>query len=300
MWDLIVHTDTGSTAYNLDSLAFVSLVGHDGLGMPPVENFYEQQSQQDGATYLGMRMRPRPVHLVFGAETDYSEDVWERRQAILRVLRPGYRLSLQHTSVDGKVRRLDCYYSDGLQMPSDSKVGMLLKVGVTLIALDPYWYDPTPVVFTRTATVDDGNPDSLIEIVYEGSVDSYPVIRIESANTPEKPMYRPVIGHYLNLSDMLPGVILDLAVNISSEFQATYDLAYGVKTVTGLDISLLESNLAQYLSEVSDISTFRLRAAVDGTDSRSNYWAFSASSTALLHAYTYTLTVTYYKRYLGI
>lgn len=296
MWDLIVYSNStnSSRTYSLDSLAFVSLMGHDGLGMPPVENFFEQQAQQDGGTYLGTRINPRPVHLVFGSELEYNDDLWERRQAILRALKPGLRLGLRHTSEKGIIRQLDCYYADGLQMPSNTKVGQILKVGVTLLAYSPYFYDPTMVVTTyHQDLVNDVFPAAIIEHTYEGSADDSPVIFLENsvvdetANEWENP--------YLIMYPSYTKIHLR-GYTIPAGERVTIQTAYGLKSIT----DSFGNNLMSYLTDDSDLSSFCLQAADDGTESRVNTFLVGSSPATPDYPYSYKVTFRSFKRYLGI
>ncbi len=296
MWDLIVFSNStnSSVTYSLNGLAFISLMEHDGLGMPPVENFSEQQAQQDGATYLGTRVKPRPIHLVFGSEMDYAEDLWERRQSILRVMKPGTRLALRHTNEKGVVRQMDCYYSDGLQMPSNTKVGMLFKVGVTLMGFNPYWYDPTLVISNyQQNQVDDDNPPADIEYTYNGSADDYPMIFLENGLVTE------TVSEWANPYLYMYPSYTKIALNgytIPDGGRVIINTAYGYKGITDEN----GNSLMAYLTDDSDLSSFCIQAADDGNASRINTILARSNHYEPGYAWSYKVTLRSFTRYVGI
>lgn len=286
-WSMIIENVT----YSLDNLADVGVGEFDEVGMAPIEYFTESGAQQMGATVRGYRLRPRTIPLVIWAVEKTKTAYWGKRDEILRMFRPGRMILLKKTLPDGGVRQIVGYMSGGMTLGSRERKNWTQKIGLTLFCPDPLWYDPTPVTFTNTATVDDDHPENAVfDIPYTGSADTYPVITLESANTAEKPMVNP------SIYEDEGGDTLAMTIDLYDGYGVQFNLEYGIKTL--VDSSLV--NQIGVLSALSGLSTFRLHAAVNGGATRDNHWTVSATSDLALHAYTYTITVTYFKRYLGI
>ena len=165
----------------------------DGVGMPDVERFTEHGPLQRGESDLGFRLLPRSIQLVLRVSGD--EVAQEAKRArLLRLFKPRRApIQLRFYLASGAVRQIDVTYAGNLSFPSKDRNGDSLKVGLTLRAADPAFYDPTPVSFPFALgaggdqfeiplevpiPIGSSTIDQTRVLPYDGDLESYPIIRI--------------------------------------------------------------------------------------------------------------------------
>jgi hypothetical protein len=122
--------------------------GTQGLDLPPVDLFSDPFPGDDGDYYRSMRNKLREVFLpilVSGPSQPAARDAQRRLFALLNP-RQTDGLMLDIGQYDGTTRRLYCRYAGGAE--GDWGSGWFKwwsKMGITLRAFDPYFYDTVAV-----------------------------------------------------------------------------------------------------------------------------------------------------------
>lgn len=266
-------------------------LGFDGWGMGPVNLITEQGPLQHGLTYLDVRLEPRPLTLLLGLKGSSWDDLFNKRQALLDIFKPrvdGQVIKLNY-QVNSKEYQIDTRYAQSMGLGSNDIEGFYQKVAITLIAVEPTWYNPAGVAITYGVAAGGGNFSIPLPIPWPvgssvidetktinnlGTWLSYPVIRLVG------PLTNPVITN-LTTGDKLDFTGLVLA----SAEERVIDLSYGQKTVVDED----GNNAINDLTNDSDLTTFVLLPggndiAVEGT-------AGDAST---------EVYISYYERFVGI
>jgi hypothetical protein len=196
----------GSNTYNLSSGSLSYLMDYSGLGLPPATNFYERAPLQDGNTRRGFRLDPRAFQKTFYVPADCRA----KRQRVLNEfldilsLQDGL-LTFRFVLPDYTTRLLDCTLESSIDVASGERISRLKDYGQLVtcqfLAPDPTFYEPTAQVVTLELADDEGfsvptpiptpigadELDDTAIILYAGSANSYPVIRING------PITNPVI-----------------------------------------------------------------------------------------------------------
>jgi hypothetical protein len=272
------------------------LEGESGLGMAQVRRLAEAGPLQHGITDLGFRLTPRIVDLVLGVYPNTTPEMWTHRDEILRYLAPYQDIVLKVSLSSGDTRCLDCHFANDLIMASRDRNGFAQRIGLSLRAGDPTFYDPelktvsfllggggaafvVPMVVPHT--VGATSIDQSVAFNYIGTWISHPQIRIVGPlNDPV--IYQQTTGEKLDFtgSSIANGEYWDI------------DTRYGRKTVT--DNS--GTNQIAALSNDSDLATFHI--AIVGTDgvARGN----SIRVTGAAATSNSSVVVRYYDRFLGV
>lgn len=198
----------GSDVYNLTSGALSYLMDYNGLGLPPAQNFYERAPLQDGNTRRGFRLDPRNFQ-----ETFYIPAACRtKRQRVLGdfldiLSLDDSLLTFRFILPDYSVRQIDFVLESTIDVASGDRLSRTRDYGQLVacqfLAPDPTFYEPTAqvVTFELTPEESEGFPvptpvptpigadelDDTAIILYSGSANSYPVIRING------PITNPVI-----------------------------------------------------------------------------------------------------------
>jgi hypothetical protein len=288
----------GGVEYDISQGETAWLQDWDNLGMADLHRLSERGSQQDGETDQGYRLDPRYPTLVLGSANLSKGAYWDSRAKLLRVFRPGASVIILKCTLDnGDVRQLDCWYFGGMNMANKDREGRHQKVGVVLKAPDPTFYDPTgeALTFSLGGGTDEfvvpyevpykmgaSTIDASIAVDYVGSATSYPhLIRISG------PITNPII------SNGASGDTLDFTgTTIADGDYYDIDCRYGYKTVT----SKAGTNRLDKLTAGSDLATFALLPAEDGSATRANVIRVRGSAVT---AET-KVEISYYDRFIGI
>ncbi len=269
----------------------------DNLGMAPLERFSERGPAQHGDTDTGMRLEPRPIVLVFGMLGTSWQDLEQARRILLRRFTPRLKISWRWTQADFVSRQIDTYFSGGLQFGTqDRDTGTWFqRFTLTCRADDPTFYDPSTQSSIFGIPNDSGfvvpmfvpfsvGASNLVQtatIAYTGTWDSYPTIRIDGPITAPR------------IENQATGEVLSFPTTIiPSGVYYLIDLRYGAKTI--IDNSGV--NRIGELSSDSDLATWHLAPAEDGTESRANVITVTGSG---ITADT-LFNVIYSRRYLGV
>lgn len=188
---------------------------HDGFGMAPLQRHSESGPQQHGDSDRGYNLEPRFVNLVIAAMGNNWDDVYQNIDRLLRYLHPGSPSTLRFTRPEGAARQLEVFAVKGPLYGASDIIGFFgVKVGMTLKAPDPAWYDPAGKDLTfnlggggDTTTVPTNVPtgvgastiDQSIAVNYPGTWIAFPVIRVIG------PITNPIItnqstGHKLDFT----------------------------------------------------------------------------------------------------
>ena len=287
-WDLIV----GSTTYSLDNVADVFLSAYDGLGMPPVENFFDEAAQEDGGEWQGYRLRRRVIQLVIGSVAETQAVYWPLRAKLLRLLRPrAAAMNLRKTLPSGSVRQIDVRFDSGLTIPSRDWEAGIIRTGVNLVSEDPTFYDPNQLgvefgivagmtVPTPVPTPINKDGEFWQVVNYLGDAESYPVVRFWGPLTTAR------------LDQFTTGEYLELNTTLLADEYIEVDCRQGYKTVKGQTGALRRSALTRE----SDLATFHLAANEDGGTSLEN--VFKATGSGMTAGVT-KIQLMYSTRFMG-
>jgi hypothetical protein len=266
------------------------LEGESGLGMAQVRRLAESGPLQHGITDLGFRLTPRIVDLVLGVYPNKTPEMWEHRDEILRYMAPYQDIVLKVVLSSGGTRCLDCHFANDLIMPSSARNGFAQRIGLSLRAADPTFYDPglktvsfllggggvafvVPMVVPHT--VGATAIDQSVSFNYVGTWISHPQIRIVG------PLNDPIIYQQTT------GEKLDFTgASIANGEYWDIDTRYGRKTVTEDD----GTNQIAALSSDSDLATFHIAVSTENSIRVTGAAATSNSS----------VVVRYYDRFLGV
>lgn len=195
-----------STTYNLTSGTLAYLMDYSGLGLAPGTNFYERAPLQNGSTRRGFRFDPRNFQQTFYVPASCPERRQRNVGEFLDLLSlSDDLLTFRFILPDGTARLIDFTLDSVIDMASGDRVSRLRDYGQYVVcqflAPDPTFYGPTEQVATLEMPEGDGfeipTPiptgigesvlDDTAIILYSGSANSYPVIRING------PITNPVI-----------------------------------------------------------------------------------------------------------
>lgn len=302
----------GGTTYDLTSAGILWFEQADGLGLPPMHRFTQRGPQQHGETNRDFRLDPRQITLIGSFARPTEAELYTARRRLLDIFAPSNSpIVLRWDLSNGAVRQIDTFYSGGLSLPigtpPDSSgdrsgqtrlysQGIFQRSAIELTAYDPTFYDPTLLTATLTHTTFGGGfvvpmpvPFSVggstlgttLQVTYSGDWLSYPVIRLTG------PLDDPV------LTNTTTGDVLNFTgASISAGDYWDIDLSYGAKTV----IDAAGDSQIAFLTATSDLATFSLAPALDGSASRVNTLTLSATGATSVSA----ARLQWYSRFVGM
>lgn len=285
-----VQAIVGGSSYNLTDTELI-LAAHDGLGEAPVRRLTERGAQQHGDTDVGYRFDPRVFMLAFEFAGTASER-YDERARLRQLFAAQADLTLCFTLPNAAIRSIDCKRVEA-PLPVDGRGAFGQRWAYRFRAADPSFYNPTAQNLTWSLDVVSDLilpydlpyffADSLIgntqAIAYTGDVDTYPVITITG------PLNNPVVENETT------DEALQLVYNIPAAQSVTIDCRYGYKSVT------LTGGTQLILTDDSDLGTFHIAAAINGSSSRTN--TFRVSGTGAIAGVT-NVQIAWYNRYGGI
>lgn len=281
----------GGTTYSLSDGTYTYWLAEEGFGLAEIERFSEAGPLQHGETDQGFLLRPRLCRVVLFINGSSESDLESKRLSLSRFF-PALdaAVKIKKTLGGGGVRQLDCHRVDWQERPRE---GFGQEIAIALRAPEPSWYDPsqqttnipqsgsgTGVPMAVPLAVGSSSFDESATIAYAGTWRSYPTLRITG------PITDPII------SNTTTGDTLTFSTTIDAGDYYDIDLAYGAKTVQDQD----GTNQISTLSTDSDLATFHLAPAVDGTASRNNTIQMAGGGA---NGDT-NLRIQYYTRYAGI
>lgn len=293
--DIYIIVD--GVAHSLTDASTCILASQDGVGMAPLHRISQRGPQQHGDSDVGYRLDPRIVQLALEIHGSTQADQYAKRSRLLSWFRPrGRTLALRWVLPDGSLRQLDCHYVSDMSLATQAGGGFRQRVGLTLRAPDPTFYDPVAVALTFSVYASAGGefavPTSVptavggtiinqdMALTYAGSVVAYPhLIRITG------PLNNPA------LENKSTGEKLDFTgTEIAAGDHYDIDLRYGYKTI----FDALGVNRIAALTTDSDLATWHLAPAgevVDGIN--------ALRIAATLAGAGAKVELTYYNRYIG-
>jgi hypothetical protein len=268
------------------------VIQEDGFGMPPLEFVTQRGPFQHGEIVKSVWLRPRIIQLLVRREACSRSEYWDLRAALINTLRPNRTTDhtpgrLRKYLANGQVRELFAYPSEGPSFPShDPNEWQQFSVQDTIrfTCYDPVARDPTvrsrayissgPIgLFPITFPYAIGSFGASNPIVYSGNWDTFPTIVING----------PATGTMIK--NLTTGEQISFSYSIPSGHSATFDLAYGRKTVT-LDDG---TNVVGYVTSDSDLGAFHLQSG-------SNDMQIFATGTSAVSS----VVLSWYDRYIGV
>lgn len=242
----------------------LSVVAHDGLGMPPVARTFVSGPFQHGASQIHAKLQPRIVTL--SIEDAYSvNDSWDDRDTLLRMLNDiTNQIYLDVELPDGTTRRLDVRYHAGLTLPLEREPAE--RYALQFIADDPLLYDPQAVLWAYAVASGAGN--WAFDLGFPEGFGQSAVDVIETKNYPGSWLTYPIITIVGPAADLLienqtTGEKLDFSGHtIQADETVTIDLRYGYKTV---ESSTNDTDIND-LTNDSDIATWHIAAHPEAPD----------------------------------
>ena len=269
-----------------------------GWGLTGVKNYSQTGYGQKGSTFTGDQIQPRSITLVIGINASSTDEYYSQRVTLMNIFKPKkfspMYLRVTHTADNGEVsvRQFRVFYQEGLSFDGGDKDGFYHKVGISLMAYEPFWYDPIgdTAQFQQTTaqgfkvpmrvptSVGQSALDQSITIEYEGTADTEPVITLIG----------PMTG--FTLTNETTGDVLKINGTVEPLMTYTIDTRYGVKSVTDQNGN---NRISQY---EGDLSTFNLVASEDTSTVRPNTLRVSASATTSATR----IIVQYFPQYVGV
>jgi hypothetical protein len=286
---------SNGTTYDLSDRARYLHKGNAGFGMAPVKRWTEQGASQHGATDRGFLLQPRTLQLVAWILASDEEDYFDRRDELMQIFAPRTSPLQLRLTVGTRVRQIDVHFAGDLSLPTSDRNGHIHKLGISLTAPDPTWYDPTAVAVNfglsaGTAAMDvplaipmnvgSSVIDQTVAVAYEGTWRTSPIITIAG------PLTDPVIENETT------GEVLDFTgVTVAALDSYTIDTRYAYKTVVN---SLGASKIAD-LTDASDLSTFHIASKADTPGGVNSIRVTGTAATTATQVY-----LSYTTRYAGI
>jgi len=129
--------------------------GVKGLFDPPVKVVYEEPGNYPGARYLSHRIQRRDLTLMILIVDDPARESWAASDSELRKALAYDRDAYLHvTTPESGHRKLAVRLGDApdVDLDTDPHLGRVVKVVLTLIAGDPFWYEDDKVFTVTTKT----------------------------------------------------------------------------------------------------------------------------------------------------
>ena len=120
------------------------MVTATGLAMPPLDHRTQRSPFQDGETFLGYSLRPRPVQFAIHMRGCNRLDMWEMRRNFQYYINPIVGpLRIQVRFRDGKIFELhNVMYDAQFDVGTDGQPGPAVQdFAVRFMAFDPVWYE---------------------------------------------------------------------------------------------------------------------------------------------------------------
>lgn len=286
----------GGTVYNLTSGTLSYLMEYSGLGLPPLTNFFERGPLQDGSTRRGFRLDPRS----FGQTFFVPSPCIEQRQARLNEFLDIFSISddlltFRFILPSGTVRQLDFTLDGEANIASSERVSRIRDYGqfvaLNFVAPDPTFYAPTALVATFELEDSEGfsiptpiptpigedSLDDTVTIVYTGTANSYPIIRING------PITDPVLVN--ETTDATIAFVDGTEIVLGDWWQI--DTRYGMRTIVD---SSGENKASSLLPSVSLANFYLLRSREAPNGNVITVTGENVSGAT-------SITITYYDRY---
>jgi hypothetical protein len=282
--------------YDLNDARRYLWMSDDGLGMAPLHRIVERGPQQHGETDLGFRLDPRTIKLVIGAFGTDDSDYWDIRRELLGIFTPTTNpIGLRFGLPNGDTRQIDVHVSGEFQIGSSDRKRIAHKIGMTLRASDPTFYDPTGQAYAfnigggssgwTVATIvpspiGSTNLAQSRTVTYSGTWRTYPTVKITG------PITNPVV------TNNTTGEKLDFTgTTITAGHYYLIDTRFGVKTV------LDDAGANQYSKLTSDskLNTFHLEVHPVAPNGANDIQVSGTSITSATE-----VSMTFFSRYIGI
>ena len=285
-----------ATTYNLTDGSVAWRIQDENLAMAPIRRLTEQGPLQHGVTDLGFRLDERKFMLTLKTAINLTlAQLYDNRKQLINIFKPlsSIPIQLQYTLANGDVRQIDCYVDGEMKIDEQSRSGYMQKVGISLYAPDPTFYDP--IQQTVNFTLSAGGSPTTIPLAVPMTVGSLSVnqtIAVNYAGTFQTNPILTIIGPLTNL------VITNLTTNEKLDFTGTaitgtwtIDTRYGYKTVK--DGS--GANQIATLSDDSSLATFHLDIDPTAPGGANNIKVVGTAASAVTQIY-----LSYFNRYIGI
>jgi len=288
-----------------DSVALtgpIYLTAHKNLGLAGVRRYTRSGPQQHGQSLGAAYLQPRVVTLQLRYQTGLEPGLEAQRTILERMLNElNHPIYLDALYPSGNERRLDVYFYAGLNAPRTAEDLWAVQTDVLqLIADDPVWYDPTPLIETwyMISVEEYGRaagllvplelpaivaPSTLLVdevLTYGGTWECYPIWAVWGP------------ASHVRLDNLSTGETIQLTGDgfIEPNDVWVFDLRYGYKTVR----NLAGLDKIEFVTSDSDLATWRLGAHPEVTDGRNRLRLLLSDCDSKTHA-----EVTYWHRYRG-
>lgn len=301
----ITYITPDGIEYNLTNNRTRYPLDVEGWGLPVVSTFSTRGPYQQGETVTAQRVEPRVIRLTQLYVGCDEGDYWSNRDELVEYLRQSRTNlispvagKLRRYLPDGMIRQLDVYVTNGLRYSEGGGDHFTVMEQVEFTAYNPIIYDPTPATESETdlactpvtQLVLPYSPPiyfnyglctatGSISITYAGTFHEFPVVIVTGP------------GENFSITHDQTSDKLGLDYTISAGEVVTFDLTFGVKTVTNNSgVSLLG-----YLTTDSDLGSFKLLPdpLVSGG---LNTFSISIDNTSAATE----VDMTYYTRYIGL
>lgn len=251
-----------SVTYELHSPPTRAMMYDAGTGMPEIEYITQRGPFQHGESVKDYFLRPRVVELRYRKNCCSRQDYWDSRAELLNILRPNRgnvalpQGTLRKILPDGTKRDLEVTIQQGPRYEPQKitewdswSIDEILR----FVAYNPVYYDPDQntqvfgplgaLIFPITFPIVFADFGNTVVIDYQGNWVEYPSITITGPLTTTR------------IENLTTNELIDFGYTVLPGETVTFDLTYGVKSVTLGD----GTNLIGYITPESDLATFHLQ-----------------------------------------
>jgi hypothetical protein len=130
-------------------LGYRVMKGASGLGAPPVELSVDETPLLDGVEVTDVYAPPRTIQLPMLILATDPAAYRARALALVAAVLHGGECALELRQPDGQRRRINVWYSGGLEGLEDKDSGgeKWLRFVLKAFAPSPFWFDPVPITY---------------------------------------------------------------------------------------------------------------------------------------------------------
>lgn len=297
MLDYRVYVKINGVQYDLSESTPLQIIDIDNLGAASATRITERSPAQDGDTDIDRVLSARIMPIIVQAIPNATYTYHEIRQLINKLFKAtNANMTLGIKFATGELYEIGVKSVGGVEMPINLANHSVLKIGVTLRAANPTFYNPVQQLINFGLTgagatlVPTAIPmeiggsllDQTVILNYAGTYRDFPVITING------PITDPV------LYNLTTGLKIDLTgINIGSGSYYTIDLRFGRKAVYRNGDP--NDNRIYEVTSDSNLASFAIEA---DPDVPSGVNVFRVTATGLTNATA--LYIQYYNRFDGI
>ena len=154
----------GTGYLDLNPANGITVIGCHGPGMPPVRNVSTPYGLADGSLWQRHAVQDRTVTIIMDVAGASMTNLHAKRAQLIEAVSPHREQPVRlwyRRDETSTAKYLDCYYDAGLE--SGDLRGFTEKIGLRLLATDPYWRASTGVTNTLAVYQTIGNVNRIAQ-----------------------------------------------------------------------------------------------------------------------------------------